>query len=96
MRGTRYGANNRNRVVDKANLLNYTVDRWTKKGNAPSNIAKSKALTSAKGVFETITSSIEQIVRIPPKNKVFVNNTLSTLAKYISDLVVDYIRQIKR
>lgn len=51
MRGTRYGANNRNRVVDKANLLNYTVDRWTKKGNAPSNIAKSKALTSAKGVF---------------------------------------------
>ena len=51
MRGTRYGANNRTRIVDKANLLNYSVDRWTKKGPAPSNIAKSKALTSAKGVF---------------------------------------------
>ncbi len=95
MRGTRYNGN-KNKNTDKANLINYAVDRWTKKGAPPSNIAKSKALTSAKGVFESLTSSIEQIVRIPPKNKVFVNNTLSTLAKYISDLVVDYIKQIKR
>lgn len=81
---------------DKANLLNATVDRWTKRGPAPSNIAKSKAFSSAKGVFESITASIEQVVRIPPKNKLFVNNTISALAKYISDLVVDYLKQIKR
>jgi hypothetical protein len=96
MRGTKYGSNSRKIFKDKANLLNYAVDRWTKRGPAPSNIAKSKTLISSKGVFESIMSSIEQVVRIPPKNKVFVNNTISSLAKYISDLVIDYIRQIKR
>jgi hypothetical protein len=58
MRGTRYGNNSRKIFADKANLLNSAVDRWTKRGTGPSNIAKSKALTSAKGVFESITASI--------------------------------------
>ena len=95
MRGTRYDAIY-GKKPEKGNMLATTVDRWTKRGPAPSNIAKSKALISAKGVFEGITSSIEQAVRIPPKNKMFVNNSISSLAKYISDLVVDYLRQIKR
>jgi hypothetical protein len=58
MRGTRYGANYKKIFADKANLLNSTVDKWTKRGAAPSNIAKIKTLTSAKGVFDSITSSI--------------------------------------
>ena len=95
MRGTKYGGVYRKRP-EKGNLLAVAVDRWTKRGPAPSNIAKSKALISAKSVFEGITNSIEQVVRIPPKNKMFVNNSISNLAKYISDLVVDYLRQIKR
>lgn len=82
MRGTKYGSSRK--PADKANLLSISVDRWTKRGPAPSNMAKSKALTSAKGLFESIMSSVEEVVRIPPKNKVFVNNSISTLSKYIS------------
>lgn len=95
MRGTKYGIGYR-KAPERGNMLAAAVDRWTKRGPAPSNIAKSKALCSAKGVFEGITGSIEQVVRIPPKNKVFVSNSMSSIAKYISDLVVDYLRQIKR
>lgn len=57
MRGTKYGLGYR-KAPEKGNLLVATVDRWTKRGSAPSNIAKSKALSSAKGVFEGITGSI--------------------------------------
>lgn len=76
--------------------MSFNVERLTKKVTAPSNIAKCKALMNSRNVFQSITSTIENIVRIPPKNKAFVNNSLASLTKYISDLVFDYLRQIKK
>jgi len=47
-------------------------------------MAKSKTLQTSKHLFSSINASIDQIVRIPPKNKQFVNNSLTVLTKYIS------------
>ena len=77
-------------------LLKKNIDRLTKKAAAPSNIAKTKTLVTAKGVFQNIVSSVEKIARMPPKNKVFVNNSLTSISKYIDALIPDYIRQVRR
>lgn len=96
MRGTRYGKNFHKGQAERNEALLGLVDKWIKRGPASSNMAKSKALNTSKGVFELITSSLEGNIRIPPKNKMFVSNSLSSLSKYFSDLVADYLRQIKR
>ena len=44
----------------------------------------------------SITASIEQLLRVPPKNKVFVNNSLAMITRYIEGLFPDYLRQIRR
>jgi len=59
------------------------IDNLTRKYNAPSNIAKTKMLLSAQNVFMSITSAIEKVVRVPPKNRVFVNNSLTMITRYI-------------
>jgi hypothetical protein len=96
MRGTRYGRSFRKGQSERNEALIGLVDKWIKRGPASSNMAKSKALSTSRGVFELITSSLEGAIRIPPKNKMFVSNSLASLSKYFSDLVADYLRQIKR
>lgn len=96
MRGGKNIKNYKKHFYESANYVSNNVDRLTKKTSAPSNIAKTRTLLTAKSVFLSITSSIEQIARIPPKNKVFVNNSLTSLTKYISALIHDYLKQIKK
>ena len=62
----------------------------------PSNIAKTKTLLTSQGIFCSIQASIEEIARIPPKNKVFVANSLAMVTKYIEGLLPDFIKQIKK
>jgi len=33
---------------------------------------------------------------MPPKNKVFVNNNLISISKYVSALIFDYLRQLRK
>ena len=73
-----------------------SVDKIIKRDPAISNMTKSKTLTNSKTLFYNINASIEQIVRIPPKNKQFVNNSISMLIKYISELIFDYLKMIRR
>jgi hypothetical protein len=61
-----------------------------------SNIAKFKTLSTSKAAFNSIAYSIENIPRIPPKNKQFFNNSIISITKYINGLLVDYLKQIKR
>ena len=68
----------------------------TKKLAVPCNMAKTKTLITSQAVFASITSSIEQIARIPPNNKVFVNNSLTSIIKYIESLFPDYIKQVRK
>ena len=76
--------------------MSNNIEKLTKKVAGPSNIAKTKTLLSSKAVFSSITTSIEQIVRTPPSNKVFVANSLNMIIKYIEGLIPDYIKQVKR
>ena len=73
-----------------------TIEKITKKASGPSNMAKTKTLVNSQTVFGSIKSSIEQIARIPPSNKVFVNNSLISITKYIGGLIPDYIKQVKK
>ncbi len=61
-----------------------------------SNIAKFKTLSTSKAVFNYISNSIENVPRVPPKNKQFFNNSITSITKYISGLLTDYLKQIKR
>jgi len=95
MRGGKNLKNYKKHYEEASNVV-YHVDKLTKKVSAPTNIAKTKTLTNAKGIFLAIIASMEQIARIPPKNKAFVNNNLITLTKYISSLILDYLKQFKK
>lgn len=46
-------------------------------------MTKTKALVSSQGIISSIIGSVEQIARIPPNNKVFVNNSITSIVKYI-------------
>jgi hypothetical protein len=43
---------------EEASSVVYHVDKLTKKASAPTNIAKTRTLTNAKGIFLGIVSSV--------------------------------------
>lgn len=59
-------------------------------------MTKTKTLLSTQSIITSIIGSVEPIARIPPNNKVFINNSITNIVKYIESLIPDYIRQIKR
>lgn len=83
-------------MLEHSSYLTYQIEKLTKTICGPSNMTKTKALVSSQGMIGSIISSVEEKVRIPPSNKVFVNNSLSMIVKYIESLIPDYIRQVKR
>lgn len=82
--------------IEETSEVIYHVDKLAKKVPVQTNIAKTKTLSNAKNIFLTILSSIEQFARIPPKNKAFVNSNIVMITRYISSLILDYLKQFKK
>lgn len=59
-------------------------------------MAKSKTMSSNKAAFKQISEGMKNTKREPPKNKQFFNSSIASINKYVSGLVQEYIKQIKR
>ena len=92
----RHVNNSSKKLYENSSYIYKNIEKLTKKVTGPSNIAKTKTLLNSQAIFSAIRNSVEQIARMPPSNKVFVTNSLTTIIKYIEGLLPDYIKQVKK
>lgn len=85
-----------NKLYENLNLISLNIGELTKKISVSSNTARTKTFLTTKSVFQSIAASIEQILRVPPKNKTFVSNSILSIYKYINALIYDYVKQIRK
>ena len=71
-RGNKSAHNYLKSFYQNANYVSSNIEQLAKKFSAPTNISKTKILLSAQNVFTSITTAIQKMASLPPKNNILL------------------------
>lgn len=88
-----------NHIKKQFNLVDEKIfnfyHKLSKTSVFPLNFTKSKTYNQNKAFFSDVSNSTLNIEKVIPKNKQFINLSITNLTKFISMLLFDYLRKIK-
>lgn len=76
------------------NIYNY-FSSLIKTLTLPYNYTKSKIYNQTCALFSSVSTNLSNVQRVVPKNKQFINLSVTGITKFISRLIFDYLRKIR-